>query len=258
MNLENRGKVFKGSDILLHIILLILLLPSAGCVPPYSYDPSEYEKVSVFDDIEEAEQIALYLDDAVVLNRFLLKRVFYDITLIRGAFSNEIEAVKYIKFKPPCKDGRIMIVFDDEIYASVLAGKYEEWTGLNNRYLPYDVKTVDRLKKVYLYFDGLINYRALAAKYEELPNVTSASCVGPLGDSSNIYPRRTDTGIDYVFRDAWGTCSTGCSSNEFYYFACENDDAVFVGHWNPQKRTKPPEWWLVARKCLPEEIREQF
>lgn len=243
---------------MLYVLFSILLLAFAGCVIPPDYDPSESEDVSVFEYIEEAEQIALYMDDDVLLDRFLLKRVFYDITLIRGAFGREIEAVNSIRFKPPCKDGRIMIVFEAEIYKKVIAGEYEDWTELNHRYQPYDVKTVDRLRKIYLYYDGLLDFRALADRYAKLPHVESASCVGHVGDSGNIYPRRTDTGIDYLFREAWGTCSTGCSSNEFYYFVCENDDAVFVGAWNPEERTKPPEWWPTARKCLPEEIRERF
>ncbi len=260
MKSEKHGDDRRAPAILSLILLLIMLLPLTGCVPlPETYDLGEYEgDVSIFDDVEEAEQIALYLDDDVVLNRFLLKRVFYDITLIRGAFGREIEAVVYIRFKPPCKDGRIMIVFDEETFPTVLAGEYVEWTELNDRYLPYDVKTVNKLRKVYLYFDGLLDYRALAGRYAELTNVTSATCVGPVGDSPNIYSRRTDTGIDYLFRDAWGTCSAGCLSNEFYYFVCENDDAVYVGHWNPQERTKPPEWWPTAKKCLPKELREQF
>ena len=236
----------------------VLILVSAGCVPPQKYDTAGSEEISIFNDIEEAEQIALYLDDDVILDRFLLKRVFYDMTLIRGAFGEEIPAVTEIEFMAPCKEGRIMIVFDEETYPVVLEGKYQEWTELNDRYLPYDVKTVNRLYKVYLYFDGLLDYRVLASRYAGLPHVTSAECIGHVGDSANIYPRRTDTGIDYLFRDAWGTCSTECSNNEFYYFVCENDDAVYVGHWNPKERTDPPKWWPTARKCLPEELRERF
>lgn len=257
----NRVKAYhwnKGVASLIFILLPALLLVTSGCVPPQKYATDDYDEVTVFEEIEEAEQIALYLDDDVVLDRFLLKRVFYDMTLIRGAFSKEIEVVQNLQFKAPCKDGRVMIVFDKEIYDSVTAGDYEEWTELNDRYLPYDVKTVDKLQKVYLYFDGLLDYRSLAGKYARLPHVISAECVGHVGDSSNIYPRRTDAGIDYLFRDAWGTCSTGCSSNEFYYFICEKDDAVYVGHWNPQQRVKPPEWWPAARKCLPEELRKRF
>ena len=123
--------------ILLLILLLIMLIPLTGCVPPPRDDFDEYEEDnSIFDDVEEAEQIALYLDDDVVLNRFLLKRVFYDMTLIRGAFGREIETVEYIRFKPPCKDGRIMIVFDEETFPTVLAGEYVGWTEINDRYLP--------------------------------------------------------------------------------------------------------------------------
>jgi hypothetical protein len=241
------------------MILLITIFSSAGCVPPGTYDPGETEKSPlIFEDIEEAEQIALYLEDDVALNRVLLKRIFYDMALIRGAFGREIEAVEFIRFKPPCKDGRIMIVFDEDTFPIVLAGEYKDWNELNDRYMPYDAKTVDKLRKVYLYFDGLIDYRALAARYAELPHVTSSTCVGHVGDSPNIYPRRTETGIDYLFRDAWGTCSTGCSNNEFYYFVCENDDAVYVGHWNPLERTNPPGWWPEAKKCLSKELREKF
>lgn len=258
MNRERTGAGRRYAVPLLCILSFITLFSLAGCLTPPDYDAGEYEKATVFEDIEEAEQISLYMDDDVLLNRFLLKRTFYDITLIRGAFGKEIEAINNIRFKPPCKDGRIMIVFEAEAYKRVIAGEYEDWTELNHRYQPYDVKTVDRLRKIYLYFDGLLDLIALAKKYAELPHVESALCVGHVGDSPNIYPRRTDTGIDYLFREAWGTCSTGCSSNEFYYFVCENDDAVFVGAWNPEDRAKQPEWWPAARKCLPEELRKQF
>jgi hypothetical protein len=258
MNRQRHDRSRKNPAEFMNILLLVLLLSCAGCLTPPAYNMDEQDEVSVFDDIEEAEQIALYLDDDVLLDRFLLKRVFYDITLIRGAFGDEIESVGSIRYKPPCKDGRIMIVFESAIYDTVIAGKYEDWTELNNRYLPYDVKTVDRLRKVYLYFDGLLDFRALADRYAGLPHVESASCIPPIGDSPNIYPRRTDTGIDYLFRDAWGACSTGCDNNEFFYFVCENDDAVFIGAWNPKERLNPPAWWLAARKCLPEELREQF
>ena len=212
----------------------------------------------MFDDVGEAEQIALYLDDDVLLDRYLLKRVFFDMTLIRGAFGREIEAVNAIRFSPPCKEGRITIVFEEEIFEEVLQGRYEHWTELNDRYLPYDVKTVRSLSKIYLYFDGLLDYRALAAEYARLPHIRSASCVKPVGDGPNIYVRRTDDGIDYLFRDAWERCSTGCLKNVFYYFVCENDDAVFVGFWDPEERSRPPEWWVTARKCLPEELRDGF
>jgi hypothetical protein len=261
MNRKYTGTGTGGAAFALSVLLTTMLLAPAGCVPPESYyqeGQEELGQVSVFEDVEEAEQIALYLDDDVLLDRFLLKRVFYDMTLIRGAFGGEIEALLNIRFRPPCKDGRIMIVFDEAIYDTVLAGEYEDWTELNDRYLPYDVKTVDRLRKVYLYFDGLLDYRTLAGRYAALPHVTSAECVEPAGDSANIYARRTDTGIDYLFRAAWGACPSGCTNNEFYYFVCENDDAIFVGYWNPGESAGPPEWWPAARKCLPEKLREQF
>ena len=111
---------------------------------------------------------------------------------------------------------------------------------------------------MFLYFDGLLDFRALARKYAGLPHVLSASCVTHVGDAANIYPRRTDTGIDYLFRDAWKDCSTGCAGNEFHYFVCENDDAVYVGSWNPGEGKTPPEWWAAAKKCLPENLRERF
>jgi hypothetical protein len=241
------------------ILFAAVLLAAAGCVPPGPYYMDDEEAgPTVFEDVAEAEQIALYIEDDVLMNRFTFKRVFYDMTLIRGAFGREIEAVSSIRFRPPCKDGRVTVVFDKETFPTVLDGGYEHWTELNDRYLPYDVKTVKSLRKVYLYFDGLIDYRALAAKYAELPNVESAACVMHIGDGPNVYARRTDTGIDYLFRDAWERCSTGCEKNVFYYFVCENDDAVYVGYWDPDERKLPPGWWVMARKCLPEEIRDQF
>jgi hypothetical protein len=240
------------------ILLSSLAAGAGGCLQPPQYYADEVEEPTVFMNIQEAEQIALYLEDDVILNRFMLKRVFYDITLIRGAFGKDIPALDEIRFRPPCKDGRVVITFDAETYPEVIAGKYTDWNEINDRYQPYDVRAIDELRKIYLFFDGLIDLRALASRYAELPGVSSAECVGHLTDSPNIYPRRTDTGIDYLFRDAWSSCSTGCKNNEFFYFVCENDDAVYVGSWNPGDRSNPPDWWQSARKCLPAELRERF
>ena len=236
-----------------------MLVLSAGCFvarePPA---PEPESEVMVFLDIEEAEQIALYLDDGVRLDRFLMKRVFYDISLIRGAFRDWVEAVDYITFHPPCTGDAVAIRFDDESYARAVAGSYEPWRELNDRYGPVSMQNEDDLRTVIVFFDGFYNHRALAGEYARLPGVIEAVCVPPIGDSQNIPARRTDTGITYLFRDAWGECTAGCENNEFYYFVCENDDAVYIGSWNPAERASPPEWWTEARKNLPPETAGRF
>jgi hypothetical protein len=241
------------------LFLLGGILPLAGCVPPekYAYERPE-EELHVLDVVDEAEELALYLGDDIIPSGILMKRVFYDLSLIRGAFAGSVEAVGRVRFRPPCSGGRIMIVFDETSFASLKEGTYVAWSGLNDRYNPFEIKTVDRLRKVYLYFDGLYNLGALAGKYSGLEGVTSASCVPPEGDGPNIYARRTASGIDYLFRDAWSECSTGCSSNEFYFFICEGDDALFLGGWNPGESANPPEWWGRAEKCLPSDLADRF
>lgn len=234
-------------------------LASTGCFPPAEQPSAQPEpQAQIFLDIDEAEQIALYLDDGVRLDRFLMKRVFYDVSLIRGAFRDWIEALDYISFHPPCTSDAVAVRFDDVSYAEAVSGTYGHWRELNDRYGPVSRQNEGDLLTVILFFDGLYDLRALAEEYARLPGVVEATCILTIGDSPNIYPRRTENGITYLFRDAWGSCKAQCENNEFYYFTCENDDAVYIGSWNPAERTRPPEWWDEARLNLPPELAGRF
>jgi hypothetical protein len=236
-----------------------VMLMAQGCLPPPGEPASAPEpELRVFLDIEEAEQIALYLDEGVRLDRFLMKRVFYDISLIRGAFRDWIEAVDYVFFHPPCTDEAVAVRFGSNTYALAASDSFKAWSELNDRYGPVSRQNEDDLRTVILFFDGLYDYRALAAEYAKVAGVAEATCIPPSEDSPNIYARRTDSGITYLFRDAWGDCATLCEGNEFFYFICENDDAVYVGSWNPDERVHPPDWWEEARLNLPPEIAGRF
>jgi hypothetical protein len=232
------------------------LLPPGG--QPEQPEPEREPQPQIFLDIEEAEQVALYLDDDVRLDRFLMKRVFYDISLIRGAFRDWVEAVDYVYFHPPCTSDAVAIRFEERSYALVSSGSYEEWDQLNALYGPVSRQDEDDLRTVILFFDGLYDYRALAKEYSKLSGVLEATCILPVEDSPNIYARLATGGITYLFRDAWEGCETGCENNVFYYFVCENDDAVYVGSWDPDQRMYPPEWWDEARLNLPPGLADRF
>lgn len=242
-------------------ILAVLIAAAAaagGCVQRIEPPPAGEPEPQIFLDIEEAELIALYLGDGVRLDRFLMKRVFYDLSLIRGAFRDLVEAVDYITFRPPCTSDAVAVRFENAAYTRAATGSYDPWRELNDLYGPVSRQNESDLRTVILYFDGRYDYRALAAEYAELPGVIEAICVMPIGDSPNIYARRTTAGITYLFRDAWGECAAGCEYNEFYYFICESDDAVYVGSWNPDGPGDPPRWWSEARLNLPPGLIERF
>lgn len=234
-------------------------LLAGGCTQPSEGpDPAPQQEERIFLDIEEAELIALYLDDGVRLDRFLMKRVFYDLSLIRGAFRDAVEAVDIVFYRPPCVEDAVAIRFSEETYPLAASGAYEPWRELNDRYGPVSRQNEEDLRTVILFFDGLYDYRSLAAEYAALPGVLETMCIIPLEDAPNIYPRRTDGGITYLFRDAWGDCGAICEGSEFFYFVCENDDAVYVGSWNPDEGGPPPRWWDEARLNLPPALAERF
>ena len=240
-------------------IVAAAALGLAGCLERPAYaPPAPAREELIFLDIEEAEQLALYLDEEVRFDRSLMKRVFFDLSLIRGAFGGSIAAVNRIAFRPPCAGDGIAIRFDAETFELIAAGRYEAWRELNERYGAVSLEMQRNLRAAIILFEGLLDYRALAAAYAALPGALEAACLPLIGDGPNIYPRRTDTGIAYLFRDAWGDCADVCERNEFFYFVCENDDAVFVGHWNPLQADGPPAWWDEARGNLPSELAHTF
>lgn len=233
---------------------LLSALVSCEPLPPIGFDEGAGEDSRlpfVFHDIAEAEQIALYLDEEPRMNRFLMKRVFYDLSLIRGAFGDRIEEVRTITFVPPCSGRSILLYFEDVVFDSVVAGEYLSWTPLNDFYRPVAKRTDDRLDRVYLYFEEQYDFEALASEYSGLPGVIEARCIAPIGDYPNVYARRTEYGITYLFREAWEDCPAGCKRNRFHYFICENDDAILVGTWDPEEGP-PPDWWVEAARNLPE------
>jgi hypothetical protein len=213
----------------------------------------EIEETRIFDEIEEAEQIAAYLSDGIEVDRTVMKNVFFDLSLIRGAFGGSVKAINYIYFRPPCTGSGIILQCSEEMFEQVNRGRYSAWDELNARWGATHISLEQGPKVIIVDFYGRYDLLKIAALYEELPGVETASCRLQIGDYPNIYVRETENGMLYLFRDAWGDCPSGCTHEEFYYFVCENDDAIYVGRWNPEERSTPPDWWAEAVGTTAEE-----
>jgi hypothetical protein len=187
---------------------------------------------------EEAELAALCLSGELVASDSLYNQILSDLAAIRAAFGDTFEAVVRVKFRPPWVAGCLIIGFDDTTAQQVVSGEYHAWDDLNKYYQITTIRT--SLTPAYgaavLYFHGRLHPYRLGGVYRGLPGVTYTEPNGLIGDSPNIYLRQTGRAITYLFRDAWGDCPSGCIDSEYWYFAVEDGQPVFLDHWGSDRR----------------------
>jgi hypothetical protein len=163
---------------------------------------------------EEAELAALCLSGELVASDSLYNQILSDLAAIRAAFGDTFEVVVRV------------------------SGEYHAWDDLNKYYQITTIRT--SLTPAYgaavLYFHGRLHPYRLGGVYRGLPGVTYTEPNGLIGDSPNIYLRQTGRAITYLFRDAWGDCPSGCIDSEYWYFAVEDGQPVFLDHWGSDRR----------------------
>jgi len=198
---------------------------------------------------EEAELAALCLSGELVAPDDLYNQILSDLTAIRATFGDTFEMIDQIRFLTPWVAGCVMIGFDDTTFQQIRDEQYHAWDELNEQYQLIDMDTIPigHGGAVLLSFMGRLNPWRLAELYSVLPGVWSTSPNFIRGDWSNVYARRTQDGITYLFRQGWGDCPSGCIYSEYWYFKFEGDQPVFVGHWAPHEDPNEPNWWEEAR-----------
>ena len=155
------------------------------------------------------------------------------------------EGVNGIGFWPPWMVSYLSMAFDESAAQLIAAGEYDAWDQLNEYYHVTEIK-IGGHGLVSLVFDGRLNPYRLAEQYRLLPGVLYAEPNFRDGDGPNVYARQTDFGFSYLFRYAYGDCPAECIHNEYWYFVCEDDGPVFIGHWVVRHEPEP-DWWQEAR-----------
>jgi len=138
-------------------LFIIAFLAICGCAQPYR--DTEEKRPIIYDDLDEAEMIARYLNHGY-LDHLQMKSIFYDLHLIRVLYSGEIPCLNWSRFIPPeeipVKDPEFSrqidrcMIYPREIEGGMSYLFEEEWINDSN----------DRIT-VYYYFEcrsGLVEF----------------------------------------------------------------------------------------------------
>ncbi len=197
---------------------------------------------------EEARLMALSLSDEIQPPQTLAREIQAHLTQIRAQYGNIDAVINSLSYRPPWVPGRIIIRVDTTTNRMIKEGSYRAWDALNLKYQLLDKKILSSF--VVLSFNGILHSRHLSTLYANLPGVQYAEPDGYAGDSPNIYPRSTPSGLTYLFRYAWGDCPSGCIYNKYWYFIITPTEPQLIGSWDPQDQPSQPSWWLDAKENI--------
>ena len=202
---------------------------------------------------EEAQLIALSISGEIQPPQALSHDIEAHLTQIRAQYGNIDAVINSLSYRPPWVPGRIIIGVDTTTNRMIKEDSYRAWDALNLKYQISEIKTTSFDTPnpwVVLSFDGILHPRHLATLYADLSGVKYAEPDGYAGDSPNIYPRSTPSGLTYLFRDAWGDCPSGCIYNKYWYFIITPTGPQLIGSWDPQDQPSQPSWWPDAKENI--------
>ena len=197
---------------------------------------------------EEARLMALSLSGELQPPQALARDIEAHLAQIRARYGNIDTAINALSYHPPWVPSRILLRVDAATIQQIKEGTYRAWDALNLKYQHSETKIHSSF--VALNFDGILHPRSLANLYADLPGVQYAEPDGYVGDSPNIYPRSTPSGLTYLFREAWGDCPSGCIYSKYWYFAITSTGPQLIGAWNPQDQPAQPTWWPDAKENI--------
>ena len=197
---------------------------------------------------EEALLMALSLSGEIQPPQTLACEIEAHLAQIRAQYGNIDTTINSVSYRPPWVSGRIIMRVDTTTYRMIKEGSYRAWDALNLKYQHSETKILSSF--VVLCFDGILHSRHLATLYADLPGVQYAKPDGYVGDSPNIYPRSTPSGLTYLFRYAWGDCPSGCTYSKYWYFVITATGPQFIGSWDPQHQPSQPSWWPDAKENI--------
>jgi hypothetical protein len=224
------------------LALLFLTFVIIGCSKSTKYQDYEIPAWAP----QEAELISLCLSGELEPPERLSQRVLNELAAIRSTYGDDFDPITSLEFIPPWLVSCLIVGLDSSSAEQFVEGKYNAWDGLNEKYHVTRINISNiSLGAVTLYFERTLHPRRLAEEYRILPGVSYAEPNGLIGDFPNVYPRKANGHLTYLFRYAQGDCPSGCIYSEYWYFVFSGNLPVFVGHWIPYEEPQP-DWWDEA------------
>ncbi len=205
--------------------------------------PSQAELAATPRKDENLELLALKLSPGkIIANQATYERVIRDV----GAIRNQQPQLKGIGFFP-AEDGRtIALTVSAGTLAQMQRGEYHPWDCLNATYHakePFTHSSQGSTASVTLELRGIYATTLLAADYERLPDVVSATRGVGGGDGPTICVTPTSNTWHYVFDAASGDCPGGCIDHAYSYFTTElSGDVKAIDTWATQANAPAPTW----------------
>jgi hypothetical protein len=235
-------------------VLLALLVAMPACrdnpqPPPVLAPPPDALQTTPKPD-SEAELAALWLSGEIVAPDDLYETIKQDLEAIRAAHGDDIDALD-ITFFAPWVPSQLLIAFDDDGVAKIRSGSWPELEALNDQ---FELAVFDTTRPSWrtrgaarLEFEGRRHPVRMATSYAALPEVVYAEPNGYIGDWSNVYPGKLADGMSYLWREASGDCPAGCINSHFWYFRVTDSGIDYVGNFEWDYATPPPDWWNEAK-----------
>jgi len=193
----------------------------------------------------DLEQLAMVLNPGFTADEATYDRLLADTTAMGGLQSR----VADITYRAAFPGDRLVVSADASTLAAMQGGTYTDWTCANDWYGLND--TTFSTGFVVLGFPGTFDIAALATEYAAFPGVTAAEPDDYEGDGPSLCVTPDGTTWNYVFDDASGDCSAGCTSHAYFYFTSEPDGTVaYVGSWDGTgPATGQPAWVAKYAHC---------
>jgi hypothetical protein len=200
----------------------------------------------------EAEVLAIEASGDVVAPPSVYSRILHDLVAIRSASPAVADMHAMLRWSP--RD--VLVIFDAEGAAAVVAGTYTEWNCANAL---YGVSSVARhsespqstlANSFDLRFDHRFDAPSLAATYAALPHVVAAGADLFAGDGDDICVSMDGDSYSYIFDAGSGDCPAGCIEHTYSGFATAHAgaDVVALGTWSNANGSAPP-WFTALPDC---------
>lgn len=170
----------------------------------------------------EAELQAIHLDGTFVASQATYDRIVADM----GA-SPSIDSMPIERYNEANMDGFAFVVYakNADTLADMESGAYTAWNCLNNYYGPTTFVItppliIDPSHMIELHVKGIYNLPLLAGLYQSLPGVAGVNPYlgGPPWDGPSMCTTRNGDAYQYLVRDAYGDCLSGCFGLDYYCF----------------------------------------
>ncbi|MEW5874264.1 MAG: hypothetical protein AB1752_03675 [Candidatus Zixiibacteriota bacterium] len=201
---------------------------------------------------EEAENIALLLSGHLCAPRDLYEQVRSDLAAIRESWGDTMPRVSTIRHHGFFIPGTLSLGVTPETLNQIQNGVYTAWDSLNQRFRLRETDISGYALVVHLTFEARVHWDTLSVAYADLPGLRWVEPQSYGGDWPELYVRRVDRGIGYLFSDAWGDCYAGCAYSHYWYYRVQGRCIEYVGNWFPQAEMPEPEptWWEEASKSI--------